>query len=45
VMNAAMVIEALCQGCGACVSACPNKAAMLSDRSDRQMFAALDAAM
>lgn len=45
VKNAAMVIEALCQGCGACVSACPNKAAMLSDRSDRQIFAALDAAM
>jgi heterodisulfide reductase subunit A len=45
VKNAAMVIDALCQGCGACVSACPNKAANLGGCSDRQIFAALDAAM
>jgi heterodisulfide reductase subunit A len=41
----AVVFEALCQACGACVSICPNKASKLRGLTDKQILAALDAAI
>jgi heterodisulfide reductase subunit A len=39
-----IVREALCQGCGACVVACPSGAAKLRGFKDKQVFSLLDAA-
>ena len=41
----AVVIEALCQGCGACVVTCPSGAAVLRGLSDQQVMAMMDAAL
>ncbi len=43
-MTYAEVIEVLCQGCGACVVACPNKASQQKGFEFSQMFAMLEAA-
>jgi heterodisulfide reductase subunit A len=40
-----VVIEALCQGCGACVVTCPSEAASLRGLSDKQVMAMMDAAL
>jgi heterodisulfide reductase subunit A len=37
-----VVREALCRGCGACATACPNGAAQLRGFSERQVFAMMD---
>ena len=39
-----VVREALCQGCGACVVACPSGAAKIRGFRDRQVFSLIDAA-
>jgi len=39
------VIEVLCQGCGACVAACPNKASQQKGFEALQMYGMLDAAI
>jgi heterodisulfide reductase subunit A len=41
----AVVVEALCQGCGACVVTCPSGAASLRGLSDKQVMAMMDAAL
>jgi len=38
-----VVIEALCQGCGACVAICPSGAAKLRGFTDKQVFSVMDA--
>jgi heterodisulfide reductase subunit A len=38
------VKEILCQGCGACVTACPNSAAKLRSLKDQQVFSMIEAA-
>ena len=42
--NEIVVREALCQGCGACVVACPSGAAKIRGFRDRQVFSLIDAA-
>jgi heterodisulfide reductase subunit A len=44
-MDHAEVIEVLCQGCGACVAACPNKASQQKGFEFAQMFEMLEAAI
>jgi heterodisulfide reductase subunit A len=44
-MAHAEVIEVLCQGCGACVAACPNKASQQKGFETSQIFSMLDAAV
>ena len=41
----AVVREALCQGCGACAVACPNRAAILREFEDKQIFSMMDVAL
>ena len=41
----AVVIEALCQGCGACAATCPNSAAKIRGFTDRQVLSIVDAAL
>jgi heterodisulfide reductase subunit A len=36
------VIEVLCQGCGACVTACPNKASQQKGFEPSQVYGMLD---
>jgi heterodisulfide reductase subunit A len=43
-MPYAQVIEVLCQGCGACVAACPNKASQQKGFEFSQVFEMLEAA-
>jgi len=43
-MRHAEVIEVLCQGCGACVAACPNKASQQKGFEFSQVFAMIEAA-
>ncbi|MGB2814370.1 MAG: FAD-dependent oxidoreductase [Dehalococcoidales bacterium] len=43
--NEIVVREALCQGCGACVVACPSGAAKIRGFKDRQVFSLIDAAL
>ena len=38
-----VVLEALCQGCGACVVACPSGAAVLRGLSEKQVLSMMDA--
>jgi len=40
-----LVREILCQGCGACVVACPSGAARLKGFKDETVFSVLDAAL
>ncbi|MFC2005174.1 CoB--CoM heterodisulfide reductase iron-sulfur subunit A family protein [Chloroflexota bacterium] len=42
--NEVVVREALCQGCGICVVACPGGAAKIRGFRDRQVFSMIDAA-
>jgi heterodisulfide reductase subunit A len=35
----------MCQGCGSCATACPNKASVLADLRQEQMFDVIDAAL
>jgi heterodisulfide reductase subunit A len=44
-MTHAEVIEVLCQGCGACVAACPNKASQQKGYELAQVFEMVDAAV
>jgi heterodisulfide reductase subunit A len=44
-MAYAEVVDVLCQGCGACVAACPNKASQQRGFEFGQVSAMLDAAM
>jgi len=41
-MTHAEVIEVLCQGCGACVAACPNKASQQKGFELAQVFEMLE---
>jgi heterodisulfide reductase subunit A len=41
----AEVNEALCQGCGACVAACPNGASQQKGYEKAQLLAMLEAAL
>jgi len=41
----AEVNPALCQGCGACVTACPNKACAVRNAAPVQYLAMLEAAL
>jgi heterodisulfide reductase subunit A len=43
-MAHAEVIEVLCQGCGACVAACPNKASQQKGFELAQELAMIEAA-
>jgi len=38
----AVVQTALCQGCGACVVACPNKASSLHNLATEQLLAMME---
>jgi heterodisulfide reductase subunit A len=40
----AEVVEAMCQGCGLCVSACPTSAIKMRHYTDEQVFAQVQAA-
>jgi heterodisulfide reductase subunit A len=44
-MAYAEVIDVLCQGCGACVVACPNKASQQKGFEFAQVSAMLEAAL
>jgi heterodisulfide reductase subunit A len=44
-MSHAEVIEVLCQGCGACVAACPNKASQQKGFTLDEIFGMLDVAV
>jgi heterodisulfide reductase subunit A len=44
-MEYAQVIDVLCQGCGACVAACPNKASQQKGFEFLQVSAMIDAAL
>jgi heterodisulfide reductase subunit A len=39
------VIDVLCQGCGACVAICPNKASQQKGFEMEQVYSMLDAVM
>jgi heterodisulfide reductase subunit A len=41
----AEVISVLCQGCGACVAACPNKASQQKGFEFGQVFQMIEAAL
>ena len=38
-----LVNEAMCQGCGACATACPNNASVLQGYSGQQILGIIDA--
>jgi heterodisulfide reductase subunit A len=44
-MDHAEVVAVLCQGCGACVVACPNKASQQKGFEFSQISAMIDAAL
>jgi heterodisulfide reductase subunit A len=44
-MPYAEVVEVLCQGCGACIVACPNKASQQKGFEFSQISGMLDAAL
>jgi heterodisulfide reductase subunit A len=44
-MPHAEVVEVLCQGCGACIVACPNKASQQKGFEFLQVSGMLDAAL
>jgi heterodisulfide reductase subunit A-like polyferredoxin len=43
--NYAHVIDVLCQGCGACIVACPNGATQQKGFEFKQIFSVIDAAL